>query len=131
MWSTPWARATSSVPSVEPSSTTSHSTASKPGSSRGRSRSVAGSVRSSLKQGIWMISFIAPTETVPRASAAADVVLVGEGDGGERVPALLAGAATGQSQPVDLDQGPRALVGQRVVVVGPVEVERRQAGAGL
>ena len=58
MWSTPSARATSTVRSVEPSSMTSHSTSSMPGISRGRSASVPGSVCSSLKQGIWMISFI-------------------------------------------------------------------------
>ena len=40
MWSTPCARATSTVPSVEPSSITSHSTSSTPGTSRGRSASV-------------------------------------------------------------------------------------------
>ena len=44
MWSTPWARATSMVRSVEPSSMTSHSTSSKPATSRGRSASVTGSV---------------------------------------------------------------------------------------
>src|SRR4051794_15101629 len=59
MWSTPCARATSTVRSVEPSSMISHSTASKPGTSRGRSRSVSGSVASSSRHGIWMISFIA------------------------------------------------------------------------
>jgi hypothetical protein len=59
MWSTPLARATSIVRSLEPSSITSHSTASKPATSRGRSASVTGSVSSSLKQGIWMISFMA------------------------------------------------------------------------
>src|SRR6478735_1943034 len=59
MWSTPHSRATSIVRSVEPSSMTSHSTVSKPGTSRGRSASVSGSVSSSLRQGIWMISFIA------------------------------------------------------------------------
>src|SRR3954453_5643937 len=58
MWSTPCARATSMVRSVEPSSITSHSTASKPGTSRGRSARVDGSVCSSSLQGIWMISFI-------------------------------------------------------------------------
>ena len=58
MWSTPCARATSIVRSVEPSSMISHSTASKPGTSRGRSASVAGSVSSSLRQGIWMMSFM-------------------------------------------------------------------------
>ena len=58
MWSTPFARATSIVRSVEPSSMISHSTASKPGTSRGRSCSVTGSDSSSFKQGIWMISFI-------------------------------------------------------------------------
>ena len=59
MWSTPFARATSMVRSVEPSSMTSHSTASKPGTSRGRSRSVTGSASSSFRQGIWMMSFMA------------------------------------------------------------------------
>ena len=58
MWSTPPARATSTVRSVEPSSITSHSTSSMPGISRGRSPSVSGSVCSSLKQGIWMMSFM-------------------------------------------------------------------------
>src|SRR6266545_2992954 len=58
MWSTPLARATSMVRSVDPSSMTSHSTTSKPGTSRGRSASVAGSVASSLRQGIWMMSFM-------------------------------------------------------------------------
>src|SRR5919199_4062249 len=57
MWSTPCARATSTVRSVEPSSMMSHSTTSTPGTSRGRSASVAGSVSSSLRQGIWMMSF--------------------------------------------------------------------------
>ena len=51
MWSTPWARATSTVRSVEPSSMTSHSTVSKPGTSRGRSASVSGSVSSSFEAG--------------------------------------------------------------------------------
>src|SRR3954471_1863066 len=59
MWSTPCSRATSTVRSVEPSSMMSHSTTSTPGMSRGRSASVAGSVASSLRQGIWMMSFIA------------------------------------------------------------------------
>src|SRR4051794_27203029 len=59
MWSTPPSRATAIVRSVEPSSMTSHSTVSKPGTSRGRSANVSGSVSSSLRQGIWMISFIA------------------------------------------------------------------------
>src|SRR4051812_26625641 len=59
MWSTPFSRATSIVRSVEPSSMMSHSTTSMPGTSRGRSASVAGSVSSSLRQGIWMMSFIA------------------------------------------------------------------------
>ena len=59
MCSTPFSRATSMVRSVEPSSMISHSTISKPGTSRGRSASVAGSVASSLRQGIWMMSFIA------------------------------------------------------------------------
>src|SRR4051812_38480972 len=58
MWSTPLARATSTVRSVEPSSITSHSTTSKPGTSRGRSASVTGSVFSSSRQGIWMINFM-------------------------------------------------------------------------
>ncbi len=57
-WSTPWARATATVSSVEPSSTTSHSTTSKPATSRGRSASVCGSWSASLKQGIWMMSFM-------------------------------------------------------------------------
>src|SRR5436190_15489100 len=57
-WSTPWARATSIVRSVDPSSMISHSTRSKPATARGRSPSVAGSCSSSLRQGIWMISFI-------------------------------------------------------------------------
>ena len=56
-WSTPWARATSTVRSVDPSSMISHSTSSKPSTSRGSSESVTGSVASSLRQGIWMISF--------------------------------------------------------------------------
>ena len=47
MWSTPCARATSTVRSFEPSSITSHSTSSTPGTSRGRSASVDGSVCSS------------------------------------------------------------------------------------
>src|SRR3954462_5961538 len=55
----PCSRATSIVRSVEPSSMMSHSTTSMPGISRGRSASVAGSVLSSLRQGIWMMSFIA------------------------------------------------------------------------
>src|SRR4051794_31914553 len=38
----------------------SHSTLANPGSSRGRSASVMGSVCSSLRQGIWMMSFMAP-----------------------------------------------------------------------
>ena len=59
MWSTPCARATSIVRSVEPSSMISHSTDSKPSTSRGRSASVTGSVSSSFRQGIWMMSFIA------------------------------------------------------------------------
>ena len=63
MWSTPFSRATSIVRSLEPSSITSHSTASKPATSRGRSASVSGSVCSSLKQGIWMISFMAGWST--------------------------------------------------------------------
>ena len=58
MWSTPCARATSTVRSVEPSSMISHSTTSKPATSRGRSASVTGSVSSSSRQGIWMISFM-------------------------------------------------------------------------
>src|SRR5919198_2636786 len=58
MWSTPLARATSMVRSVDPSSMTSHSTVSKPSTWRGRSASVAGSVASSLRQGIWMMSFM-------------------------------------------------------------------------
>ena len=57
MWSTPWARATSDVPSRDPSSITSTSTTSMPGMLRGRSASVAGSVCASLRHGIWMISF--------------------------------------------------------------------------
>src|SRR3954468_18698337 len=69
MWSTPFARATSIVRSVEPSSMTSHSTTSNPGTSRGRSASVTGSVSSSLRQGIWMMSFIGREETVPRTSS--------------------------------------------------------------
>ena len=48
MWSTPWARATSEVPSLEPSSMTSNSTASNPGISRGSASSVMPRVRSSL-----------------------------------------------------------------------------------
>src|SRR4051812_25348193 len=59
MWSTPCVRATSIVRSVEPSSMTSHSTSSVPGTWRGRSARVAGSWSSSLKQGIWMMSFMA------------------------------------------------------------------------
>src|SRR3954462_13807437 len=59
MWSTPCSRATSIVRSVEPSSMMSHSTTSTPGTSRGRSASVAGRVVSSLRQGIWMMSFMA------------------------------------------------------------------------
>src|SRR5215218_8809412 len=66
MWSTPCSFATSIVRSVEPSSMTSHSTVSKPSTSRGRSRSVTGRVSSSSRQGIWMMSFIAPRRTVPR-----------------------------------------------------------------
>src|SRR4051794_10211480 len=58
VWSTPSARATSTVRSVEPSSITSHSTSSTPGICRGRSARVAGSWSSSLKQGIWMMSFM-------------------------------------------------------------------------
>src|SRR4051794_28655938 len=58
MWSTPCARATSTVRSVEPSSMTSHSTVSKPSTARGRSARVAGSVASSSRQGIWMMSFM-------------------------------------------------------------------------
>ena len=58
MWSTPSARATSIVRSVEPSSMISHSTTSKPSTSRGRSARTSGSVCSSSKQGIWMISFM-------------------------------------------------------------------------
>src|SRR5688572_7060497 len=57
MWSTPWARATSTVRSVDPSSTTSHSTTSTPATSRGRVASVPGSCSSSSLQGIWMMSF--------------------------------------------------------------------------
>ena len=57
-WCTPWARATSTVSSLDPSSMTSHSTVSIPGTLRGRSASVAGSCSASLKQGIWMISFM-------------------------------------------------------------------------
>src|SRR3954449_210776 len=59
MWSTPCSRATSTVRSVEPSSMINHSTTSTPGISRGRSASVAGRVASSLRQGIWMMSFMA------------------------------------------------------------------------
>jgi hypothetical protein len=59
MCCTPCSRATSTVRSVEPSSTTSHSTSSIPSISRGRSASVPGRVFSSLRQGIWMINFIA------------------------------------------------------------------------
>src|SRR4051794_20881964 len=65
-WSTPCARATSIVRSVEPSSTISHSTTSKPSTVRGRSRIVPGRVSSSFRQGIWMTSFMRR----PRASIA-------------------------------------------------------------
>src|SRR4051812_39948575 len=58
MWSTPCARATSTVRSVEPSSITSHSTTSKPGTSRGSSASATGRVFSSSLQGTWMMSFM-------------------------------------------------------------------------
>src|SRR4051794_37438223 len=58
-WSTPCSRATATVSSVEPSSITSHSTSSKPSTARGRSARVRGSCSASLKQGIWMMSFIA------------------------------------------------------------------------
>ena len=57
-WSTPCARATSTVRSVEPSSITSHSTSSNPSTRARQVGSVTGSVCSSLRQGIWMISFI-------------------------------------------------------------------------
>jgi hypothetical protein len=56
-WSTPWARATATVSSVEPSSMISHSTTSNPSSSLGSAASVAGSCSASFRQGIWMISF--------------------------------------------------------------------------
>src|SRR5690349_23169655 len=69
MWSTPCARATARVASVEPSSITSHSTVSKPGTSLGRSASVTGSDSSSSRQGIWMISFMARDSTVPAISS--------------------------------------------------------------
>src|SRR4029453_8127833 len=60
-WSTPCARATSTVRSVEPSSTISHSTRSIPGNERGKAASVVGREASSLRHGIWMISFIGCT----------------------------------------------------------------------
>ena len=47
-WSTPCARATATVPSVDPSSTTSHSTTSTPATARGSAASVTASVFSSL-----------------------------------------------------------------------------------
>src|SRR4051794_17205720 len=77
MWSTPCSRATSIVRSVEPSSMISHSTVSKPSISFGRSRSVIGRVSSSLRQGIWMMSFIARirryrVDTLAPAMARAD-----------------------------------------------------------
>src|SRR3954470_5436708 len=77
MWSTPCSRATSIVRSVEPSSMISHSTASKPSTSFGRSRKVTGRVSSSLRQGIWMMSFIARirryrVDTLAPAMARAD-----------------------------------------------------------
>ena len=58
MWSTPFARATSTVRSVEPSSITSHSTSSKPVSRRGSSRRTWGRVSSSSRHGIWITSFM-------------------------------------------------------------------------
>ena len=58
MWSTPWARATCAVASVEPSSITSHSTVSKPSTARGSAASVTGRCSSSFRHGIWMISFM-------------------------------------------------------------------------
>src|SRR5436190_2883254 len=68
-WSTPCARATSIVRSVEPSSMTSHSTSSKPRTARGRSPSVAGSCSSSLRHGIWMISFMRRAIVAGRSQA--------------------------------------------------------------
>ena len=58
MWSTPCARATLTVSSVEPSSMTSTSTTSTPGMLRGRSASVPGSVLASSRQGIWMMRVV-------------------------------------------------------------------------
>jgi hypothetical protein len=57
-WSTPAARATADVSSVEPSSTTSHSTVSKPATARGSFASVPGNCPASLKQGNCRISFM-------------------------------------------------------------------------
>ena len=72
-WSTPFARATSTVRSVEPSSMISHSTVSKPGTWRGSRPRVTGSCSSSLKQGIWMISFMGWSRAVgPETSGPAD-----------------------------------------------------------
>ena len=66
MWSTPFARATSTVRSVEPSSITSHSTASKPGElSREARAAPRGSVSSSFRHGIWITSFICRPWYVP------------------------------------------------------------------
>src|SRR5271166_3799237 len=83
-WSTPWARATATVSSVEPSSITSHSTMSKPATSRGRSASVCGSCSASLKQGIWMMSFMAfdlPRLWLPAVSQSAGHGLGAKGRG--------------------------------------------------
>ena len=58
MWSTPWARATSTVSSFEPSSIDQQLDLVE---ARDRARDLGerlGKLRSSLKQGIWMISFM-------------------------------------------------------------------------
>src|SRR4051812_17693360 len=112
MWSTPCARATSTVRSVEPSSITSHSTASKPARVRGSAASVSGSVRSSSRQGIWMTSFIEAGQTVPRG-------------GRGRLPSV-----PGDHAPAHGSRPPRPRAGARRGRPGPDEPEPAGRGGG-
>src|SRR5688500_8465548 len=78
MWSTPAARATSTVVSCDPSSITSHSTVSKPSTTRGRSANMAGSCSASFLHGTWMISF---TLAASREDSVLVVITLGDWSG--------------------------------------------------
>ena len=132
MWSTPCARATSMVRSVEPSSITSHSTASKPGTSRGRSASVTGSVCFLVLAGDLDDELHSgPVDGTTRRRG-----MPGPVDSGAAVTTLLATDRAHLARAVELAEGgrgrvsPNPLVGAVVVKDGAVVGEGFHARYG-